>query len=116
VTASTLLHSLCASDIEDAGVFHGLSLKCALELDSVRLLCDNHPGHLEASQSMPTFSFKCKKCGKVFDVFLMGRGKKVRCPECGSGRLERVFKPFRVKGGKSSSCSSCSTSGSAGVG
>lgn len=64
---------------------------------------------------MPTFSFKCKKCGKVFDAFLMRRSKKVRCPDCGSERLERIFKPFRVKGGKSS-CSSCSTSGSGGVG
>ena len=42
---------------------------------------------------MPTYDYRCKECGKVFEVFrrfseLHG---KVNCPNCGSEKAQRVF-------------------------
>ncbi|MCX7703722.1 MAG: zinc ribbon domain-containing protein [Planctomycetota bacterium] len=60
---------------------------------------------------MPTYTYRCGGCKKEFDVFVLGQGKKVKCPVCGSENLERVFKPFKIAGSeKSSKCSSCSSS------
>lgn len=56
---------------------------------------------------MPTYSFRCGECGREFDILLIKK-RRVRCPECGSERVKRLFKPFRLKGSKES-CSSCST-------
>lgn len=39
---------------------------------------------------MPTYTYGCKKCGHVFDVFhAMSATPKVECTACGSRRTER---------------------------
>lgn len=42
---------------------------------------------------MPIFEYVCKKCEHRFERFIQGR-QRPRCPECGSGRLERQVEPF----------------------
>ena len=40
---------------------------------------------------MPTYEYKCKSCGYVFEKFQPISGRPVRtCPECG-GQVERVI-------------------------
>jgi putative FmdB family regulatory protein len=41
---------------------------------------------------MPTYSYECRKCGHVFDVFhAMSATPKVHCEECNSSRMERLI-------------------------
>lgn len=60
---------------------------------------------------MPIYSYKCKKCGTIFDL-LYGVGKDVekpQCPKCKSKELERILSIFAVRMGKSSSSATCPT-------
>ncbi len=34
---------------------------------------------------MPIYVYKCKKCGKDFELLVMGSGTKPACEHCGSG-------------------------------
>lgn len=45
---------------------------------------------------MPIYSYKCKKCGKIFDKFqkMSGNGK-VNCESCG-GEAFRLFSPVGI--------------------
>jgi len=70
---------------------------------------------------MPIYEFECRLCKKKFDA-LIGQGRKVsdiKCPKCGSGKLDKLFSAFGFKGspeGKTvtsaapSGCSSCQAS------
>ena len=42
---------------------------------------------------MPTYDYKCKKCGEVFELFryLTEIDKEVKCPHCGSQKTQRIF-------------------------
>jgi putative FmdB family regulatory protein len=45
---------------------------------------------------MPIYEFKCKSCGKKFDLrlsFFFDRDK-IKCPECGNGDPEMVISSF----------------------
>lgn len=61
---------------------------------------------------MPIYSYKCKDCGREFDL-LVGVGKgdqKPRCQKCGSKNIERQLSPCAVRMGSSGvSSSSCPT-------
>lgn len=63
---------------------------------------------------MPIFEFRCRKCGRSFEVLLLRRDEKVKCPDCGSEDLDRLLSSFGMKGvekGSSSgggTCTSCS--------
>jgi len=49
---------------------------------------------------MPTYSFKCKKCGKRFQEMLSFREfeeRKRKCPKCGSGSVAQLLENFYVK-------------------
>jgi len=49
---------------------------------------------------MPTYSFKCKKCGHKFQVILSFKEyeeRKRKCPKCGSGSVEQVLETFFAK-------------------
>ncbi|UCG31409.1 MAG: zinc ribbon domain-containing protein [candidate division WOR-3 bacterium] len=61
---------------------------------------------------MPTYEFKCKKCGKEFEEFTTISGKnKVKCPKCKSSSLCQVFTTVQVRGAKGNSgCKTCSSS------
>ena len=49
---------------------------------------------------MPTYDYKCKECGKVFEVFrrFSELDKEVNCPNCGSEKAERVFSIPHIEG------------------
>ncbi|MGI5921406.1 MAG: FmdB family zinc ribbon protein [Syntrophomonadaceae bacterium] len=64
---------------------------------------------------MPIFDFACSECGNKFDVMISNSDKdKVRCPQCGSAKVEQKLSLFNT-GGKSGgspvmrdACHSCS--------
>ena len=58
---------------------------------------------------MPIYDFKCKKCGKVSEVFVRSADSQdVSCPDCGSSNLERLFSSsYLVKTGSPSSGATC---------
>ncbi len=49
---------------------------------------------------MPTYAFKCTKCGRKFEEILSfkeyEKGKR-KCPKCGSGGVEQVLETFYAK-------------------
>jgi putative FmdB family regulatory protein len=70
---------------------------------------------------MPFYDYKCKDCGKVFEIE-KGMNEKVhpKCPLCKSSKTARKFNVFRRGASRSSyldhegseqsgSCSSCSS-------
>ena len=74
---------------------------------------------------MRVYSYKCKKCGKDFELLLGVTKEHVKkaCPECGSTRREKSFSTFGV--GKSASksappaggsCAQCPHGGTCGMG
>jgi putative FmdB family regulatory protein len=41
---------------------------------------------------MPTYDYKCKSCGHVFELFQsMSEAPKRKCPDCGKNTLERLI-------------------------
>lgn len=44
---------------------------------------------------MPIYEFKCRNCGRVFEVFFQSRENYSlpRCPECESLTTEKIFSP-----------------------
>jgi putative FmdB family regulatory protein len=62
---------------------------------------------------MPIYEYKCKGCGTKFEQLVRG-DEKVKCPQCGKGRLDKLFSVFGVKSsGKftpssQSGCGTCS--------
>lgn len=40
---------------------------------------------------MPTYSFRCRKCGHEFDELVAHFGDKKPCPSCGSEDVERLI-------------------------
>lgn len=53
---------------------------------------------------MPTYSYGCKKCGTMFDIFrpMGSEDGRVECPICASANTERVYAGFNFLG--SSGC------------
>ena len=49
---------------------------------------------------MPTYDYKCKECGKVFEVFrrFSDYDKEIKCPNCGSDKAERIFSVPQISG------------------
>ena len=49
---------------------------------------------------MPTYDFKCPKCGKKF-ALTMGikerETRRLKCPKCGGGKPEPIFSTFFAK-------------------
>ena len=49
---------------------------------------------------MPTYDYKCKECGTVFEVFrrFSDYDKETKCPNCGSDRAKRIFSVPQISG------------------
>jgi len=49
---------------------------------------------------MPTYDYKCKECGNVFEVFrrFSELDRQVNCPNCGSGKTGIVFSVPYIEG------------------
>lgn len=62
---------------------------------------------------MPIYEFRCKQCGKVFEVlfFSLSEKQEVLCPDCHSGEVDKLMSVFggTFGGASSSNCSSCSS-------
>ncbi|MFB3926482.1 MAG: zinc ribbon domain-containing protein [Syntrophales bacterium] len=64
---------------------------------------------------MPIFEFKCRDCGKVFEVFFKSRDEqmKTECPSCHCLNAEKIFSVFGSRVEKTSAqapsapCSGC---------
>ena len=40
---------------------------------------------------MPIYDYRCQECGKVSEIFLRSLDSQAtRCPDCGSGKLEKL--------------------------
>lgn len=51
---------------------------------------------------MPIYTYKCKKCGVVFDFLMLQKSEKPVCAKCGSEHLEKQLSaPGIVKMGTS---------------
>jgi putative FmdB family regulatory protein len=64
-----------------------------------RLICYNiHPSSRE--ESMPTYEFRCKKCGEQFTVrqrISEYGAAKAACPKCKSREVERLMSDFYAR-------------------
>ncbi|HLC18979.1 MAG TPA: zinc ribbon domain-containing protein [Thermodesulfobacteriota bacterium] len=49
---------------------------------------------------MPTYEYRCEKCGKRFTQVLTiseHDTKKTKCPKCGSAKVRQLFSAFFAK-------------------
>ena len=56
---------------------------------------------------MPIYEYKCKKCGKIFEVFIPVISEKDRkqvCPTCGSDETEKLISHISTLLNQGSSC------------
>jgi putative FmdB family regulatory protein len=58
---------------------------------------------------MPIYEYKCQKCGHKFEKLVFGE-EEIKCPECNSRRIEKLF-PSSIGIGKKGNNDSrgCST-------
>jgi putative FmdB family regulatory protein len=60
----------------------------------------------EEESAMPTYEYRCRKCGEVFDcvehVEQHQTPGHLRCPKCNSDEVEPVVTPFFTKTSKKS--------------
>lgn len=42
---------------------------------------------------MPIYEFKCLDCNKYIEILVMNKDEEIelKCPDCGSGNLERIL-------------------------
>jgi putative FmdB family regulatory protein len=56
--------------------------------------------HGKGGEDVPTYSFRCKKCGKTFQEILSFKefetGKR-KCPKCGSSFVVQLLELFYAK-------------------
>ena len=50
---------------------------------------------------MPIYEFECEKCGEEFEQLVMGSGKVVQCPKCGSMDTNKKMSACAFKSGTS---------------
>ena len=61
---------------------------------------------------MPIFEYECAKCKTHFELLVSDDAPEtVRCPECASKRVSKLFSCFSVTSGKPESSASSGTSG-----
>lgn len=71
---------------------------------------------------MPIYEFVCRKCKADFEELVLRSSEEVRCPKCGSKRIERAMSTFSYSSGgayhhaSGDSCGSCSKGSCSGCG
>jgi putative FmdB family regulatory protein len=61
------------------------------------------------------YEFRCGECGSAFEELVKRADEEVKCPKCGSAKLEKLFSRLgAVRGGDGpsdigSSCPTCSS-------
>jgi len=53
---------------------------------------------------MPIFEYRCEDCSQEFEILLLNRGEKVRCPHCHSDRLHKLMSAHAVGGEEETIC------------
>ena len=61
---------------------------------------------------MPIYEFECEKCGEDFEQLILGSGKVVQCPRCGSKNTRKRMSACAFKSGSSFSGTGAKASGS----
>jgi putative FmdB family regulatory protein len=59
---------------------------------------------------VPIYEYRCQACGATFSLLVFGR-EEVRCPSCGTDRVEKQFSTFGVGGAPAGDAPSCGRSG-----
>lgn len=66
---------------------------------------------------MPLYEYHCGKCDCDFEELVLGDGRGIKCPECGSKKVKKLISVFAHKSGDKfvsssggSGCSGCSSS------
>lgn len=60
---------------------------------------------------MPIYEYKCEDCGSVFEELVYSTDKKIACPDCGKGSVEKLMSvPGGFLMGNSSSATPCGSS------
>ncbi|MBQ7590568.1 MAG: zinc ribbon domain-containing protein [Verrucomicrobia bacterium] len=66
---------------------------------------------------MPIYEFTCGKCGAETEILVPRQNYEVRCPQCGSKKMEKklsVFSSSSNQGGSACGDESCSHRGGGG--
>lgn len=65
---------------------------------------------------MPIFEYTCSDCRERFELLILSsRAGAAQCPDCGSGRVKKLFSAFavtgRASGGRAggSGCAGCTS-------
>lgn len=56
---------------------------------------------------MPIYTYKCKKCGTVFDFLMLTKNDTPECQKCGSTDVDKQYSVFGVKGSSGKTSSQC---------
>jgi putative FmdB family regulatory protein len=64
---------------------------------------------------MPIYEYRCEKCGTKFEKFVRSSSARIelRCPQCGSEEVRKVFSLFGTSGFRNSSSGMGSAPGEA---
>jgi putative FmdB family regulatory protein len=59
---------------------------------------------------MPLFEYRCRECGRVFEVFTQRRDQNISpaCPDCGKKNVDRLLSPFAGRIGEGGGCATTS--------
>lgn len=60
---------------------------------------------------MPIYTYKCNKCGAVFDFLMLTKKETPTCQKCGSDDVEKQYSTFGVKGSSGKTDAQCAPQG-----
>ena len=50
---------------------------------------------------MPIYEYSCRGCDQNFEQLILSSAEKVKCPKCGSGKVEKQLSVFSSRGSRS---------------
>lgn len=61
---------------------------------------------------MPIYEYVCRECGEEFELLVINKSEEIKCPKCGSPKLEQQVSGFAsVSSSGGSGASNCAPSG-----